>query len=301
MFMRTLPAIVSRGGAIPPVTENDSRFISPLHPMWGELYYGKCIQDQAAGVIPNGRKISGTLAFRMSGASFSNYPRVFEWSHSKTGPSSWQDAAMRVGFGGGGVNPPSLYLACYEPTYTNVCYFNFHTLLGITVNDGAIHRIAFNIDLDDLANSYVKHNNDAAVVVSGASTGNPIPWNAIQHYGVLIDTTGVEHFNGMVAGDGIGMYSISNNNDLDLDAVFDENGYFTNPGKHFLNWYASRPLAAFISAPYVNQGSLYFLSGRGFNHNPASGWDYQTTSESRHMKTITNPGGNGEINAGVTY
>ena len=275
---------------------NDSRFIAPMAQKWSGLYYGKCITGVPAGEIANTRTVSGTFAFKMS-AGPSNYPRIFEFSNN-----IWDTAAIRWGFAQttGGMfmtyekaDMTDIYSASYTPAFgsfpTNWC-------------DGGIRRFAFRLDLDDLANSYwrVEGATSGYGSFAGSALADSIRWSECINFGVHTSATGGEHFGNMVDGDGIAMCSLSTLDDLDVDACFDANGYFVNPGKHWLNWYATRPLAAFINAPYVNQGYFHWINGRNFHHDPAT-WDYINTGESRHMKTITTPGSNAEVNSGVSY
>lgn len=277
---------------------NEARFIAPLAQKWSGEYYGKCITGTRTGLVANTRTVSGTFAIRMSAVP-TNYPRVFEFSDT-----IWDTAAIRFGFAQA---TGSLFFNLGRADKTNIYSAGYATTSGsfpTTWTDGGVRRFAFRIDLDDLANSQWRV--AGATVGQGYYTGSPladaIRWSECINWGVHTAAQGGEHYGGMIDGDGVGMCSLSTKDDLNIDAVFDSNGYFTNPGRHWLNWYATRPLCAFVAAPTVNQGTAYWLNGRNYHHDPAETWDYQSSSEAREMLTITTPGsGVKGVNEGVIY
>lgn len=282
----------------------DSRFVAPLHPMWNDDYYPKLVQDMGAGTMTDSRTVSGTFAMKYSAPPTTHFPRLFEFSILQ-----WDDASIRWGFAHTSGN---MFLSLTRNDKTEIFNGNFGGYINGAVSnwcDGTIRRCALIIDLDNLTDATTGMWVNGTQVLTGWNNGddpgtsptNDIPWSTVDRWGILVDCAGGTQFENMVDGDGVGMYSLSTKRDLNIDKVFDANGYFTNPGKHFREWYTTRPEFAYINAPYVNQGWVHWVNGRNFNHDPCETWDYTSTSENHHMKTVTTPGGNGEINSGVAY
>jgi hypothetical protein len=275
---------------------NDTRFIAPLHPVWADVYYSKLVTDMGLGTMSDSRTVCFTAVVKYSARPSTHYPRIFQFSQD-----NWDDSAVRIGFAPTG----ALFFDC--STTSKVTITSLTPQIQAVVPDwcdGVTRRVAIICDLDNFGDPTTGMWLNGTQVISGwtgAPTADPFPWASVDRWGILVDTYGGTLWQNAVAGDGVGMYSLSTTRTLNPANVFDGSGYFTNPGKHFLNWYSERPEFAFINAPYVNQGWVHWVTGKKFNHTPNTTWDYLATSEAHHMKTVTQPGGNAEVNAGVVY
>lgn len=276
-----------------PTVQNDSRFIAPLWNPLGDLYYNKTIADIPASFTSSetaNKFACGTFVHKATGVSTS-------WAKflSLHGPlNTTDDGVFYMGYH---VTNDQLYWAVKNPG--NVLIASGIFFSG-TVSDGTVRRVAFRIDIgNQIAEVSINGGAWTSMISLNWSLDSNIRWNEIQHGG---NATVNEHWGScFAAGDGFGMVSLDNSFDIDKDKVFDGSGYFTNPGYQFKNWYGHQPMVGWINAPHVNQGRFWWLSGKNYNHNPAQTWDYVSTSESRHFKTLRAPGSGTDVNEGVTY
>jgi hypothetical protein len=273
----------------PDVAEPLAPFNPPLYRTAQEAYYGKGIQQGVVSGMANSRQVSGTFALKNS-ANAPTWAKAYEFG-------SGTDTVGGVFYISYHNTNHTMYLVAKILPNTNIYTFTFPPL----VNDGVLRRFAFNLDLDDIANSEYSINGVKANF-SGTATADNIRWSEVTQGAVYCGNNNSDYWNFTTSNtDGIGMVSFSSVADLDLDAVFDGSGYFTDPGKHFLNWYATRPMLGMISAPHHNQGHFHWLSGQNYNHSPSDTWDFFSPDESRHFKYMQPPGTAGRVNEGITY
>ena len=288
---------------LPGGPENEARFIAPLYRPFTHGYYSKVIDinDDAAGstgLVAN-RTFAATMVWRVSG-TLVNYPRIMEFTKN-----SWDDATIFCNFGQT-TGTFSLGVRGHDPSMQ---VWNILTAMQAHTGksnfcDGLLYRFAANVDLDDLANSWFSINGVKYTDLSASTAAaNTIDWAYPTKLGIGTHPLSASSspFETFANDDGFAMVSLHYENNLNFDALYDGSGYFTNPGKHWLNWYGTRPWVAFINAPYVNQGTCHWLSGRNFHHDPCHTWDYENTSEAREMKVIQTPGTASDVNEGVIY
>ena len=276
---------------LPPpfVAPSESRFVTALYQTENNARDGKAMVIPA-GTLPDTRKIAGTCAFKFGIQNQVGWPRFFS-----AGTVDWTTSAIRWGCA---ATTGEMFMQFAEPDTTAI--YNANTGGLGNVCDGVLRRFAFILDLDDIANSHMWVDGVNVLTFTGSPTGVPLPFASSTKLGIYTDMGGTTPW-ASNDGDGLALFSFSMTGDLNIAAVFDGAGYFTNPGPGFANWYTTQPEFGYISAPYVNQGSCRYGGGKSIKHTPVIGYDPLSSSEHRSQLTGLAALAGTEVNPGIGY
>jgi len=281
----------------PPVYVLTAPFVAPLFPAYQSVQYNKFTRDIPLSTMINSKQFSGTFAYRCGAAPGAvQWPYIYAFGNNV---ASGNTTPLRLCYNG---NDGSIYLLGRRISDAVVIY-NRIILSAAQATDGSVYRVAFQIDLDNLANCKTWLNGTPTTwgAFGGDNTITP-EWASCTMGTILGDPGGTGAGFPVATGVWTGMLSFSPTYDLDPSAVFDGAGYFTDPGIGFRNWYSgNKPAFGFISSPAVNQGYIKQLGGMRFNHATPLGHQMETTAELRHQLTGVVDGGGFQVNPGIGY
>lgn len=275
--------------------------MAPLWPVYQDVRYQKYTAWIPAGTMAASRVFSGTFAYSCATAPLSVlWPYVYFFG---TSALSGNTTPMRLCYDG---NNGQIYLLGRRISDATIIY-NQVLISAANATNGSLNRVAFQVDLDNLANCKTWIN--GVPTTWGSFGGDQMitpEWNLVTHGGIASHPSGsgsgwpVGNF-----GAWMGMFSFSNTYDLNPNAVFDGSGFFTDPGVGFTNWYGgNKPVFGFISAPGFNQGWMKEMGGMRFNHNPANTWDWEyatTANDQRQQVHGVGEGVGRDVNEGIGY
>lgn len=271
--------------------------VVPMYPAYQSVQYNKITREIPAGTMANSRQFGGTFAYRAAAAPSSvQWPYVYGFGDN-TGDGN--ATPMRLCYDG---NNGQIYLLGRRISDATVIYNQ--VLIAITpATNGTINRVAFKVDLDNLANCKTWINGVPTTWPSFGGDDTITPeWSLCTMGTILGNPAGAGVGFPVASGVWTAMMSFSPNNDLDVDAVFDDNGFFTDPGEGFRGWYGgNKPAFGFYSGPYKNHGYLTQLSGMRFNHPTPLWHQMESSTELRAQLTGVADGAGYQVNEGIGY
>jgi hypothetical protein len=246
-----------------------------------------------AVTIPNSRQFSGTFAWSASGP-----PTVSAWPYLfALGVVNGNDTPIRICYNG---DDGKIYMLGRRISDATIIY-NVELVSAANATNGSVNRIAWQVDLDNLSNCKIWNNGVETVwgAFGGDETITPEFASAVKG-SVMQDLAGNQFVT--TAGVFSALISFSPTLDLDPSAIYDADGYFTDPGHEFRNWYGgNQPAVAFTASPSVNQGWCRHFGGIRINHTPADDYDYENTGEHREGSAFTPSLGGKQVNEGIGY